>query len=82
MVATFRARRNKVMKRSRVGKPLKSAGLRKYRMTSKVSSESAMLVARRQSSRTGGTGRISKRTVPKSPTMSQTSPNFSSRRRL
>src|ERR1051325_7022014 len=43
-------------------------------MTSTTSNESAMLMARSESSRNGGTGRISRRMVPKRPATSHRSP--------
>src|SRR4051794_30430483 len=48
-------------------------------MTSSTRREMAMLSVRRRSSTTGGTGRISKRMVPKMPRINQRSPCFRSK---
>lgn len=76
------ASRNSVMNRSKVGKPVNSAGVRRYKITSSVRSESPMLTVRSKSSRNGGTGRINSRIVPKSPKISHKSPWRSSPRNL
>ncbi len=51
-------------------------------MASKMSRESAMLMASNPSSRNGGIGRISSRIVPNKPTTSKTSPFLNSFDRL
>ena len=75
-------RRNNVRKRSNVGKPLNSEGVRTYRITSSVSNDSAMLTLSKQSNIGGATGRISNITVPNNPAISHRSPWRSSSRKL
>src|SRR5262245_37336835 len=72
--AMLSARRNSVMKRSRVGNPVKSWGSRTYRMTSRMRRESAMLMDRKPSSRNGPIGRIISRMATNSPIVNKRSP--------
>src|SRR5258706_16368694 len=60
----FSANRNRVIKRSVVGKTLKSTGLTMYNDTSKTITESVRFVLIKMSSRNGGNGAIIASTMP------------------